>query len=338
MSMVVEGSQAEAAGLKRGDILCFAGSEGKSEIPYDDFLQMARSNQRPIVFEARRIASSTGDSTTSDTNKSADAYARKQAVIAAAEARDKANKKWSKPVGKGKTDKKLSEEERRKKELEMERDAQLRQQEAPQSEEARQAMEAAKKSEADWASQLGYNPYETNKVTAGQARNATVTSQHGSVSDGTGSDTKEQPIPNVQPPTNPSTAADDERDESDAMLLSQIPQFDEAYTTMVTTNAHDDVVASFNIIRKLVVNATTKGQDATSEEEEAAAKFRRVRLANPKIKSAVVDVNGGLDLMMALGFQLFEEDGESFLAFPLGNTGPDFLPAALRQMERYEKS
>ena len=45
---VVPGGQAETAGLKRGDILCFAGSNGQEEIMYDMFLQLAKSNQRPI--------------------------------------------------------------------------------------------------------------------------------------------------------------------------------------------------------------------------------------------------------------------------------------------------
>jgi hypothetical protein len=45
---VVAGSQAERAGLLRGDILCFSGSNGQEEIMYDMFLQLAQSNQRPI--------------------------------------------------------------------------------------------------------------------------------------------------------------------------------------------------------------------------------------------------------------------------------------------------
>jgi hypothetical protein len=45
---VVPGSQAEAAGLKRGDILCFAGSNGQEEMMYDMFLEIAQSGQRPI--------------------------------------------------------------------------------------------------------------------------------------------------------------------------------------------------------------------------------------------------------------------------------------------------
>jgi hypothetical protein len=45
---VVPGSQAEAAGLKRGDILCFGGSQGQAEMHYDIFLEMAKSDHRPL--------------------------------------------------------------------------------------------------------------------------------------------------------------------------------------------------------------------------------------------------------------------------------------------------
>lgn len=48
VNQVIPGSQAEAAGLQRGDILCFAGSNGQEEIMYDMFLQLAQSGQRPL--------------------------------------------------------------------------------------------------------------------------------------------------------------------------------------------------------------------------------------------------------------------------------------------------
>ena len=360
VSMVVEGSQAADAGLQRGDILCYADSDGKSEIMYDDFLALANSGQRPVVFDVRRIEIKTGKkaggSNTTTTNnsskskpQSADAFARKQAVIAAAEARDKAHKAKQKPISK--SDKKLpvilSTADKRKQDLERERDVQLQKQEAPRSEQARMAMEAAKKGEADLANQLGYNPYETNKSTAGQARNATVAVQHGAVgsggsssNSGSGAPSSPQRIPTVAPPTDPTSAAvendNHNNHESDAMILSEHPVFEEAYTAMVTTNSNEAVIKAFGIMRTLVKNATTKGQSV--EDEEKAAKFRRVRLTNAKIKAAIVDLQGALEVMMSFGFQLTEEDGESYLVYPLGSTGPPFLPAALRQMERYEKS
>ena len=48
VNTVVAGSQAEAAGMKRGDILCFAGSNGQEEMMYEMFLDLAKSEQRPI--------------------------------------------------------------------------------------------------------------------------------------------------------------------------------------------------------------------------------------------------------------------------------------------------
>ncbi|KAL6600771.1 hypothetical protein ACP70R_045056 [Stipagrostis hirtigluma subsp. patula] len=41
-------------------------------------------------------------------------------------------------------------------------------------------------------------------------------------------------------------------------------------------------------------------------------KFRRVRLGNPRIKEAVADRKGGLELLEAVGFRVGDEDGELF--------------------------
>jgi hypothetical protein len=48
VNQVVANSQAEAAGLKRGDVICFPSSNGQQEIQYDMFLQIAKSTERPI--------------------------------------------------------------------------------------------------------------------------------------------------------------------------------------------------------------------------------------------------------------------------------------------------
>ena len=39
------------------------------------------------------------------------------------------------------------------------------------------------------------------------------------------------------------------------------------------------------------------------------AKFRRLRLSNPRISSAVVDVSGGVELLLACGFEVVFEEG-----------------------------
>ena len=189
------------------------------------------------------------------------------------------------------------------------------------TEEAKKAAEAAKLEEAAHAAQLGYNPYEAAKATAGQARNATVAMTHGAIQNKEDDDKMTAPNKPAPPPPLP---------------VATNPEFEEAYTTLVTTNGEPAVKSSIGIMRKLIVNATTKGQDTT--DEEAAAKFRKVRLSNAKIKAAITDVHGALDIMLCVGFQLVEEDGESFLVYPPGDLGPDWLPDALDQMKQFESS
>jgi hypothetical protein len=88
-------------------------------------------------------------------------------------------------------------------------------------------------------------------------------------------------------------------------------------------------------MRKLIINATTKGQ----ADGEESAKFRRVRLTNPKIKEVITDVQGALELMMAVGFVLSEneEDGETYLVYPMDVGVPDWLSGGLDRIEKYER-
>merc|ERR1712070_85018 len=203
-----------------------------------------------------------------------------------------------------------------------------------------------KRSEAKTAAELGYNPYEANYVTAGQARTATVATTHGNIQaqprdSGSGGRAQSQPssttIPVVRPPADPTSQSSATASKLVPMANTAPPpdgSFLFAYETAVTMNEHEKVVASFSILRKLLVNATTKGQ----QPGEDSAKFRRVRLANAKIKAAIVDTEGAIDIMLSAGFHLAEEDGESVLVFPMGDNGPDWLPTALERMEKYEKS
>lgn len=47
--------------------------------------------------------------------------------------------------------------------------------------------------------------------------------------------------------------------------------------------------------------------------EPENAKFRKIRLGNPKIKEAIGDVSGGVELLESVGFELKEEGGEMWL-------------------------
>ncbi|PSR84867.1 Plant UBX domain-containing protein [Actinidia chinensis var. chinensis] len=58
---------------------------------------------------------------------------------------------------------------------------------------------------------------------------------------------------------------------------------------------------SVEIVLKLLKNAV---------KEPANAKFRRIRMGNPKIREAISEVTGGVELLECVGFGLKEEDGE----------------------------
>jgi hypothetical protein len=322
VALVVENSQADRAGIERGDILCFAGSGGKEEIMYDMFIELAKSNQRPLCFEVRRIKTNPSNPTLA-TAKAED-FTRKKAVIAAAETREKANKQKLKPIPKKTNDlpQILSTADRNR--LEQERLARVEAESnlEPMSEAARKAIESVKVNEARTANSLGYNPYEAARATAGQARNATVALTHGAIK------ADERTVPMALPRAQFPSAT-----EKDASISGA---FQDAFELAVTSNDHSTVVSSFGILRKLLINVTTKGQDRI--DEAAAAKFRRVRLGNAKIRAAVVDTEGAFDLMLSTGFRLVEEEGESVLVFPPGDMGPPWLSLALKQMESFEKS
>lgn len=325
ISAVVPNSQADKAGLKRGDIVCHPQSNGDKEIRYDQFLAMAKSGRRPLRFDVRRIESSilsggTGGNSARGDRVSADAYARKQAVIAAAEARDAKHKAKQKPIPK--TEKRmdgLRPTEKTYDHIQTE-----------QSEETLRAVAAVKKAEAEDAQNLGYNPYEAKNMTSGQARTANVAMTQGEINaenapskidraDG------EMPAPGrVSKPKEPKTKE------------PPTPQFEHAFSIVVTSNPdHAAVLKSLSIMRKLINNAITKGQQGN---DETSAKFRRVRLSNPKIKQAITDIQGALELMMSAGFVLSEndEDGETYLVFPPGEKGHGWLGNALSMMESYE--
>ena len=378
ISTVIPNTQAARAGLQRGDIVCFQGSDGGEEVLLDMFLELAKSNQRPLCFDVRRVetkASSSSSASAGSGNKtSAEAYARKQAMIAAAEKRERAAKQKAKPIGKGgaKTTNTTTASSGAGAATVIHDHTEAT---IPQTEASRQAARQAKNQEAKLAAELGYNPYETNKVTAGQARNATTTVAHGEIGGGgtegggggrakttqptaTSSSSSSTAAPGVvRPPTDPTTLVDDEQNKAGSRAAQPPAAFEHAFETAVTSGSadHAAVVASFAILRKLIVNATTKGQQQQQDDDGSAEnsssnnnnaeKFRRVRLTNPKIKAAVVDVEGALDIMMSVGFELTDnpDDGESYLVYPGPSAGgvgrvEKWLPTALERLEQYEKS
>ncbi|KAH7834980.1 hypothetical protein Vadar_021694 [Vaccinium darrowii] len=65
---------------------------------------------------------------------------------------------------------------------------------------------------------------------------------------------------------------------------------------------------SVEIVLKLLRNIVKEPQNA---------KFRRVRMGNPKIREAISEVTGGVELLEGVGFGLREEDGEMWAVMEL---------------------
>jgi hypothetical protein len=317
---IVPGSQAEQLDLQRGDVLCFAGSNGQEEIPYEMFLELARSEQRPIALEVRRVPQTMAAATTTN-NPSADAYARKQAVIAAAEKRERLHKQKTKPIAPVKKQPELPKlmSTAEKRQLEIER--QQQQQPSTTSETATQEeilllKQQAKLQEQSNIQNLGFNPYETRKVSAGRARTAVTVTTHGEIQAASNT---------VQTPTDNHTTAALARPPSELPPPSE--EFQHAFEILVTSSS-EVVHPSVSILRKLIVNATTKDED----------KFRKVRLANPKIRQSVTDVPGAVELLLSVGFVILheEETDESILQYiPQTTAAPEWIASAIAQLDQY---
>ncbi len=250
-----------------------------------------------------------------------DAHARKQAVIAAAEAREAKHKSTQKPIPK--TEKRIDDKELKNQQI---FDHAL----ANDSEETRRAVAAVKQAEKEDAVKLGYNPYEAKAMTSGQARTATVAMVKGEINAenappkiiGSG----ETSTPGrVLKPRNPSAKSPEPSSE-----------FQHAFSILVTSSSdHAAVLKSLSTMRTLIKNATTKGQQGN---DEASSKYRRVRLSNTKIKDAITDMQGALELMMSVGFVLSEndEDGETYLVYPPGEKEVCWLVSAVEMIDSYE--
>lgn len=67
---------------------------------------------------------------------------------------------------------------------------------------------------------------------------------------------------------------------------------------------------SVDIVLKLLRNIVREPENV---------KFRKIRLSNPKIKEAVAEVSGGVELFGFLGFELKEENGETWAVMEVPN-------------------
>lgn len=101
----------------------------------------------------------------------------------------------------------------------------------------------------------------------------------------------------------------------------QVEEAPEAVSVAVGQLASEPAgAAAAEVLAKLLGNIVAAPADP---------KFRRVRLTNPRIQSAVVDVGGGLELLLACGFEIvFEEAAPPAGAAAAGSSGGDAGEAA----------
>lgn len=136
---------------------------------------------------------------------------------------------------------------------------------APLSDEARMVVEAAKTDEAAHAQQLRYNPYEMMKGTGQQASNTVTNITHaGSIDAGASAGATSSSAGATRPSTRTSANQDAKRERKQEISININPTFDDAFTSLVTTNTSEEQVKkSLRIMRKLISNATT-AKDAAS--------------------------------------------------------------------------
>lgn len=360
VAKVMDGSTASKAGLKRGDVICHSQTNGTKEMAYRQFLDMAKSDSRPLIFDVRRVESGVGHGSGSGGMR-ADSYAKRQAVIAAAMARDKENKQKKKPISK--LSKELTPEERdkierQKLENEKKNTSIWTSSNEPMTHEAREAVRIAKNDEAKHVQELGYNPYEAARSTGKQGANATVAAKHGTMNatqgapapsgsgGGGGSGGGQSRATSSGSGSSNNTNLAKQTTSSSTSSLPDLndltpidTEFDEAFTTLITHNVStpaqkQGLSKSLRIMKKLILNAITEGQ--TDD------KKRMVRISNPNklIQAAINDLDGAIQLMLSVGFIVGEnddDDSETYLIFPPGDTGPPWLSDALDRMEQYEK-
>jgi len=343
VSDVVPGGQSAGLGLMRGDLICIDGIDKDSiddeEMMFEMFMALARSEKRPFSVQIRRVkvskeaASASSNNVVGGKGGRATDDARRRAVIAAAEAREKASKKKSAPLSRSGTTSLYKKQLNRS-------DVNEGLLKPDQSDDTKRLIAAAKAGEASTAHNLGYNPYATAKMSSGQAKTAVVTTTHGDLNNAS-EGTLPPPPPNrtslPQPgavlPPQLATSAEADGSEYQQQINEQ---FDEAFLMITTSSSIESKVKknSLTIVRKLINNAITKGQIPGEDGE----KFRRVRLSNQKIKAAIVDVQGALDLIMSCGFELVEDNNtsETVLVYPADKGVPHWISRAVANLQAYE--
>jgi hypothetical protein len=98
------------------------------------------------------------------------------------------------------------------------------------------------------------------------------------------------------------------------MSLSDLPPHFQQQMAFLASKVRAMPPQSVSLLRKILQNLLKAGDTP----DENGAKFRRIKLANPKIQEAVVHTDGAMELLVAVGFGIDGETEEAYLVFPDG--------------------
>lgn len=193
----------------------------------------------------------------------------------------------------------------------------------PLTEQARKVIQSVKKKRQEHPFSLGHYAHEIKNLSADREKNKTISMLQ--------SNSINVEVPSMSICTTPAGKNMEEFSNFDKLE----EDFNSAFSMFVERNIkNSNMSRSLHIMKELIVNATTKGQEL----KEGSEQFRKVRLSNPKIEKLLVNVGGALDVMRCLGFKLDKDNGdESCLVYPEGKGGYGWLNKGLERMGEYER-
>lgn len=123
----------------------------------------------------------------------------------------------------------------------------------------------------------------------------------GRLNDATVSRPSASPSPTISPSSDPATVNKEEASLRTADLTSPIDRHAQAIGRLrhgIASGGGDQYISACQVLIRLLSNIIQSPEDP---------KYRRLRLTNSKVKAAVVDADGALELLLACGFEMSEE-------------------------------
>jgi hypothetical protein len=100
-------------------------------------------------------------------------------------------------------------------------------------------------------------------------------------------------------------------------------------TPLEATLANVGSLETLELLEKVTKNSAV---------QPAEEKFRRLKLSNSKIRSLIVEIEGGLEAMAALGWQQVQEDGEEVLTLAKGAATMAQVRCILEAQQEFKKN